>query len=132
MKKEDWAPICELFSTEEFQIYILEKSEINRQNRAKLTVAHTSGSRSFQRMLALMEKMEVLQLEHESEGRSFIEVEIFTEVLGMKASYRLEEARVEIEAMSSRQIEYEELLVKSQNGRTSNGSKKNNKNRRCN
>ncbi|KAB1213197.1 hypothetical protein CJ030_MR5G024783 [Morella rubra] len=33
------------------------------------------------------EKMEALQLQRESEGRSFTEVEIFTEVLGTKAGY---------------------------------------------
>ncbi|KAB1205923.1 hypothetical protein CJ030_MR7G016903 [Morella rubra] len=94
MKKEDWAPIYELFSTEEFQ------------------------------------------LEHESERRSFTKVQIFKDVLGMKAGYvrglgfsmqhigasssvssndlvrRLGEARVEIEEMRARQMEYEELLVR--------------------
>ncbi|KAB1209483.1 hypothetical protein CJ030_MR6G018862 [Morella rubra] len=120
MKKEDWAPICELFSTEEFQ----RRSENNLQNRVKLTVAHNSGSRSFQHTLAMMvmssiiqkesetdqnnpallykkmhanmdgvwtsvEKMKALQLEHESEGRSFIDLQIFTDVLRTKADYVL-------------------------------------------
>ncbi|KAB1203282.1 hypothetical protein CJ030_MR8G019420 [Morella rubra] len=72
------------------------------------------------------EKMEALQLQHESEGRSFTEVEIFTEVLGTKVGFvrglghsvrkvglsssvssidlarRLEEARMEIEEMRAR------------------------------
>ncbi|KAB1226620.1 hypothetical protein CJ030_MR1G027497 [Morella rubra] len=82
------------------------------------------------------EKIEALQLQHESEGRSYTEVEIFAEVLGMKAGYvrglghsvqsvgssssassidlsrRLEEARLEIKEMRARQMEYEALLVK--------------------
>ncbi|KAB1205589.1 hypothetical protein CJ030_MR7G017761 [Morella rubra] len=142
-------------------------SEINRQNRAKLTVARTSGARSFQQAQkdaetdqinpALtykkthinkdnewtsdtagehFEKMEVLQLQHESEGRLFIEVEIFTKVLGMKAGYvhglgrsmwqvglsslmssvdlaqRLEDARMEIEEMRARQKKYDELVMR--------------------
>ncbi|KAB1212953.1 hypothetical protein CJ030_MR5G001875 [Morella rubra] len=33
------------------------------------------------------EKMEALQLQYESEGKSYTEVEIFAEVLGMKAGY---------------------------------------------
>ncbi|KAB1219938.1 hypothetical protein CJ030_MR3G022839 [Morella rubra] len=33
------------------------------------------------------EKMEALQLQHESEGKSYTKVEIFTEVLGTKAGY---------------------------------------------
>ncbi|KAB1221523.1 hypothetical protein CJ030_MR2G027162 [Morella rubra] len=33
------------------------------------------------------EKMEALQLQHESEGKSYTEVEIFAEVLGTKAGY---------------------------------------------
>ncbi|KAB1207155.1 hypothetical protein CJ030_MR7G011476 [Morella rubra] len=53
------------------------------------------------------EKIEALQLQHESEGKSYTEVEIFAEVLGTKAGYvrglgrlvRLEEARLEIEEM---------------------------------
>ncbi|KAB1212555.1 hypothetical protein CJ030_MR5G006249 [Morella rubra] len=101
MKKEELAPICELFSTKEFQ-----------------------------------EKMEALQLQHEFEGRSFTKIEIFTKVLGTKASYvcdlgrsvqqvgslssllsvdlarRLEEARIEIEEMRARQEEYDELFVR--------------------
>ncbi|KAB1226838.1 hypothetical protein CJ030_MR1G012142 [Morella rubra] len=71
------------------------------------------------------EKMEAFQLQLESEGNPYTEVEIFTEVLGMKAGYmrglvrlvrsvgssssissvdffrRLEEARLEIEEMRS-------------------------------
>ncbi|KAB1220036.1 hypothetical protein CJ030_MR3G001925 [Morella rubra] len=80
--------------------------------------------------------MEALQLQHESEGKSYAEVEIFAEVLGKKAGYvcglghsiwsvgssssvssvdlsrRLEEARLQIEEMRARQLEYETLLVK--------------------
>ncbi|KAB1215435.1 hypothetical protein CJ030_MR4G010554 [Morella rubra] len=67
--------------------------------------------------------MEALRLQHESKGKSYTEVEIFAEVLGMKAGYmrglgrsvrsvgsslsassvdlsrRLEEARLQIEEM---------------------------------
>ncbi|KAB1217444.1 hypothetical protein CJ030_MR4G018359 [Morella rubra] len=73
--------------------------------------------------------MEALQLQHESEGRSFTEVEIFTDVLGMKAGYvrqvgssslmtsvdlarRLEEARMKIEEMMARQKEYNKVVLK--------------------
>ncbi|KAB1213362.1 hypothetical protein CJ030_MR5G003568 [Morella rubra] len=38
-------------------------------------------------MNKVLEKMEALQLQHEFEGRSFIEVEIFAEVLGTKVGY---------------------------------------------
>ncbi|KAB1223211.1 hypothetical protein CJ030_MR2G003168 [Morella rubra] len=63
------------------------RSAINKENRAKLKIVHTSGARSFQRARALLEKMEALQLQHESEGKSYTEVEIFAEVLGTKAGY---------------------------------------------
>ncbi|KAB1226511.1 hypothetical protein CJ030_MR1G018141 [Morella rubra] len=66
--------------------------------------------------------MEALQLQHESEGKSYTEVEIFAEVLGTKVGYvqassvdlpqKLEEARLLIEEMRARQLEYEVLLVK--------------------
>ncbi|KAB1224444.1 hypothetical protein CJ030_MR2G016333 [Morella rubra] len=63
------------------------RSAINKENRAKLKIVHTSGARSFQRARALLEKMEALQLQHELEGKSYTEVEIFAEVLGTKAGY---------------------------------------------
>ncbi|KAB1212348.1 hypothetical protein CJ030_MR5G025116 [Morella rubra] len=152
------------------QLRVVPRSAINKENRAKLKIVHTSGARSFQRARALLknpesdeispallykkthtnkdgmwtsedarenfEKMEALQLQHESEGKSYTEVEIFAEVLGTKAGYvrglgrsvrsvgssssaafvdlsgRLEEARLEIEEMRARQMEYEALLVK--------------------
>ncbi|KAB1200827.1 hypothetical protein CJ030_MR0G006186 [Morella rubra] len=83
MNKEEWTCVCDLFVSEEFQ----RRSAINKENRAKLKIVHTSGARSFQRARALLEKMEALQLQHESEGKSYTEVEIFAEVLGMKAGY---------------------------------------------
>ncbi|KAB1216094.1 hypothetical protein CJ030_MR4G027170 [Morella rubra] len=44
--------------------------------------------RSFDSMSHFrQEKMEALQLQHESEGKSYTEVEIFAEVLGTKAGY---------------------------------------------
>ncbi|KAB1219220.1 hypothetical protein CJ030_MR3G001297 [Morella rubra] len=101
MNKEEWTRVCDLFASKEFQ-----------------------------------EKIEALQLQHESEGKSYTEVEIFAEVLETKAGYvqglgrsvrsvgssssatsvdlcqRLEEARLEIEEMRARQMEYKALLVK--------------------
>ncbi|KAB1200967.1 D-xylose-proton symporter-like 3, chloroplastic [Morella rubra] len=132
------------------------RSAINKENRAKLKIVHTSGARKIQNLMRLVlryfikkthtnkdgmwtsedarknfEKMEALQLQHESEGKSYTEVEIFAEVLGTKAGYvrglgrsvrsvgssssasffdlsrRLEEARLQIEEMRARQLEYE-------------------------
>ncbi|KAB1227453.1 hypothetical protein CJ030_MR1G023811 [Morella rubra] len=64
---------------------IRRRSAINKENKAKLKIVHTSGARSFQCTRALLEKMEALQLQNESEGKSYTEVEIFAEVLGTKA-----------------------------------------------
>ncbi|KAB1226754.1 hypothetical protein CJ030_MR1G022547 [Morella rubra] len=80
MNKEEWTRVCDLFASEEFQ----RRSAINKENRAKLKIVHTSGARSFQRARALLEKMEALQLQYESEGKSYTEVEIFAEVLGFR------------------------------------------------
>ncbi|KAB1205755.1 hypothetical protein CJ030_MR7G028060 [Morella rubra] len=74
MNKEEWTRVCDLFASEEFQ----RRSAINKENRAKLKIVHTSGARSFQRTRALL----------------------------------LEEARLQIEEMRARQLEYEALLVK--------------------
>ncbi|KAB1202274.1 hypothetical protein CJ030_MR8G010108 [Morella rubra] len=152
MNKEEWTRVCDLFASEEFQ----RRSAINKENRAKLKIVHTSEVFPTRRALKIQnlmrlvlchikrtledarenfEKMEALQLQHESEGKSYTEVEIFA-VLGTKAGYvrglgrsvrsvgsssstvsvdlsrRLEEARLEIEEMRARQMEYEALLVK--------------------
>ncbi|KAB1209581.1 hypothetical protein CJ030_MR6G020531 [Morella rubra] len=72
---------------EEHMSDVRRRSAINKENRAKLKIVHTLGARSFQRARALLEKMEALQLQHESEGKSYTEVEIFAEVLGTKAGY---------------------------------------------
>ncbi|KAB1212832.1 hypothetical protein CJ030_MR5G010132 [Morella rubra] len=101
MNKEEWTRVCDLFTSEEFQ----RRSAINKENRAKLKIVHTSGARSFQRARALLknpesdeisaallykkthtnkdgmwtsedarenfEKMEALQLQYESKGKSY-------------------------------------------------------------
>ncbi|KAB1215284.1 hypothetical protein CJ030_MR4G012555 [Morella rubra] len=45
MNKEEWTCVCDLFASEEFQ----RRSAINKENRAKLKIVHTSGARFFQR-----------------------------------------------------------------------------------
>ncbi|KAB1225150.1 hypothetical protein CJ030_MR1G006433 [Morella rubra] len=143
MNKEEWTRVCDLFASEEFQ----RRSAINKENRAKLKIVHTSGARSFQCTRALLknpesdeispallykkmhtnkdgmwtsedarenfEKMEALQLQYESEGKSYTEVEISLRCWGRKrVTCELEEARFQIEEMRARQLEYEALLVK--------------------
>ncbi|KAB1213387.1 hypothetical protein CJ030_MR5G003543 [Morella rubra] len=54
MNKEEWTRVCDLFASEEFQ----RRSAINKENRAKLKIVHTSGARSFQRMRALLKNPE--------------------------------------------------------------------------
>ncbi|KAB1202701.1 hypothetical protein CJ030_MR8G022759 [Morella rubra] len=40
MNKEEWTRVCDLFASEEFQ----RRSAINKENRAKLKIVHTSGA----------------------------------------------------------------------------------------
>ncbi|KAB1212345.1 hypothetical protein CJ030_MR5G025113 [Morella rubra] len=54
MNKEEWTRVCDLFASEEFQ----RRSAINKENRAKLKIVHTSGARSFQRARALLKNPE--------------------------------------------------------------------------
>ncbi|KAB1215288.1 hypothetical protein CJ030_MR4G012559 [Morella rubra] len=42
MNKEEWTRVCDLFASEEFQ----RRSAINKENRAKLKIVHTSGKNS--------------------------------------------------------------------------------------
>ncbi|KAB1219836.1 hypothetical protein CJ030_MR3G009478 [Morella rubra] len=83
MNKEEWTRVCDLFVSEEFQ----RRSAINKENRAKLKIVHTSESEVFPTRESVVKKMEVLQLQYKSEGKSYTEVEIFAEVLGTKAGY---------------------------------------------
>ncbi|KAB1213476.1 hypothetical protein CJ030_MR5G003454 [Morella rubra] len=127
MNKEEWTRVCDLFASEEFQ----RRSAINKENRAKLKIVHTSGARSFQRMRALLKNPESDEISpallykkmhtnkdgmwtSEDARENFEKME----ALGTKAGYvrglgrSLEEARLEIEEMRARQLEYEVLLVK--------------------
>ncbi|KAB1217446.1 hypothetical protein CJ030_MR4G018357 [Morella rubra] len=52
MNKEKWTQVYDLLESVEFQ----RRSAINRENRAKLKIVHTSGARSFQRTRALLKK----------------------------------------------------------------------------
>ncbi|KAB1218831.1 hypothetical protein CJ030_MR3G007330 [Morella rubra] len=147
------------------------RSAINKENRAKLKIVHTSGARSFQRTRALLKNPESDEIspallykkthtnkdgmwtsedarENFEKMEALVAVRVrgkvihrsgdFAEVLGTKAGYvrglgrsvrsvgssssvssvdlsrRLEEARLQIEEMRARQLEYEALLVKGQ------------------
>ncbi|KAB1219710.1 hypothetical protein CJ030_MR3G019163 [Morella rubra] len=83
INKEEQTRVCDLFASKEFQ----RRRTINRENRAKLKIVHTLGARSFQHARALLEKMEVLQLQYESEGKPYTVVEIFAQVLRTKVGY---------------------------------------------
>ncbi|KAB1224389.1 hypothetical protein CJ030_MR2G019402 [Morella rubra] len=76
MNKEEWTRVCDLFASEEFQ----RRSAINKENRAKLKI----------------EKMEALQLQHESEGKSYTKwrssLRCWDES-GLRARYGAEDAR---------------------------------------
>ncbi|KAB1200850.1 hypothetical protein CJ030_MR0G006134 [Morella rubra] len=81
MNKEEWTRVYDLFVNEEFQ----RRSAINKENRAKLKIVHTSGARSFQRVRALLvRKNGGVTVAARVEGKSYTEVEIFAEVLGTK------------------------------------------------
>ncbi|KAB1220353.1 hypothetical protein CJ030_MR3G009813 [Morella rubra] len=82
MNKEEWTRVCDLFASEEFQ----RRSAINKENRAKLKIVHTS-ERGLSNRESVVRKNGALQLQYESEGKSYTEVEIFVEVLGTKAGY---------------------------------------------
>ncbi|KAB1228323.1 hypothetical protein CJ030_MR6G010347 [Morella rubra] len=117
MNKEDWTRVCDLFVSEEFQKNP-ESDEISFVLLYKKTHTNKDGMWTSEDARENFEKMEALQLQHESEGKSYTEVEIFAEVLGTKARLRarfrpfstIGEAR--LEEMRARQMEYEALLVK--------------------
>ncbi|KAB1223344.1 hypothetical protein CJ030_MR2G028939 [Morella rubra] len=125
---------------------VLRRSAINKENRAKLKIVHTSGARSFQRARALLKNPE----SDEISLRCFIKRRILIRMAcghqkmhekilkkwkrySCSTSQReshtpkwrfreyrplicpeLEEARLQIEEMRARQLEYEALLVKGQ------------------
>ncbi|KAB1220013.1 hypothetical protein CJ030_MR3G018317 [Morella rubra] len=108
MNKEEWTRVCDLFASEEFQ----RRSAINKENRAKLKIVHTSGARSFQRARALLKNPESDEI-----SAALLYKKMHTNKDGMWTSEDarenfLEEARLQIEEMRARQLEYEALLVK--------------------
>ncbi|KAB1216038.1 hypothetical protein CJ030_MR4G022481 [Morella rubra] len=123
MNKEEWTHVCDLFTSEEFQ----RRSAINKENRAKLKIVHTSGARK---------KWKCYSCSTSQRESHTLKWRFFAEVLGTKAGYvrglgcsvrsvgssssvsfvdlsrKLEEARLQIEEMRARQLEYEALLIK--------------------
>ncbi|KAB1212915.1 hypothetical protein CJ030_MR5G010215 [Morella rubra] len=86
MNKEEWTRVCDLFASEEFQKNP-ESDEISPALLYKKTHTNKDGMWTSEDARKNFEKMEALQLQHESEGKSYTEVEIFAEVLGTKAGY---------------------------------------------
>ncbi|KAB1227119.1 hypothetical protein CJ030_MR1G001052 [Morella rubra] len=92
---ENWIACCELFSQPSYQ----ERSRINTNNRAKLKVHHTGGSRPFvwhrkklqgprlehQQLQIYIEKMVEIQSQSTIESGAPKDVDIFTQVLGTKS-----------------------------------------------
>ncbi|KAF2289229.1 hypothetical protein GH714_030900 [Hevea brasiliensis] len=54
MKAEDWAKLCGRFESEEFKV----RSVANKNNRDKLEVSHTSGSKSYCQRIFEMELLD--------------------------------------------------------------------------
>ncbi|KAB1215741.1 hypothetical protein CJ030_MR4G020429 [Morella rubra] len=117
MNKEEWTRVCDLFASEEFQrrsainkenraklkiVHTLgarsfqrtrallknpESDEISAALLYKKTHTNKDGMWTSEDARKFFEKMEALQLQYKSEGKSYTEVEIFAEVLGTKAGY---------------------------------------------
>ncbi|KAB1222737.1 hypothetical protein CJ030_MR2G026831 [Morella rubra] len=81
--EEQWKELCDLFTSEAF----MKRSEQNKKNRSKLTVNHAAGSRSFQRTRACMERMDAFQRKCDLEGKTYTEIEVYSEILGKKSGY---------------------------------------------
>ncbi|KAB1215928.1 hypothetical protein CJ030_MR4G028702 [Morella rubra] len=134
MNKEEWTCVCDLFASEEFQ----KNPESDEISPALLYKKHIliRMACGHQKMHEKILKKWKCYSCTRVRGKVIHKVEIFTEVLGTKAGYvrglgrsvrsigssssvssvdlsqRLEEARLEIEEMRARQLEYEALLVK--------------------
>ncbi|KAB1200282.1 hypothetical protein CJ030_MR0G007682 [Morella rubra] len=126
MNKEEWTCVYDLFANEEFQ----RRSAINKENRAKLKIVHTSGARSSNTKKWRCYSCNTSQRESHTPkwrsslrlgtkagyvrglGRSVRSVGSSSSASSVDLSRRLEEARLQIEEMRARQLEYEALLVK--------------------
>ncbi|KAB1227071.1 hypothetical protein CJ030_MR1G009580 [Morella rubra] len=88
------------------------RSAINKENRAKLKIVYTSGVRSFQRARALLKNPESDEI---SAALLYKKTHTNKDDMWTSEDARenfLEEARLQIEEMRARQLEYEALLVK--------------------
>ncbi|KAB1209582.1 hypothetical protein CJ030_MR6G020532 [Morella rubra] len=108
--EEQWKELCDLFTSEAF----MKQSEQNKKNRSKLTVNHAAGSRSFQRTRACMKNQESgninpaelykknytnkdgiwtsegareIYRQCDLEGKTYTEIEVYSEILGKKSGY---------------------------------------------
>ncbi|KAB1226340.1 hypothetical protein CJ030_MR1G002810 [Morella rubra] len=108
--KEQWKELCDLFTSEAF----MKQSEQNKKNRSKLTVNHAAGSRSFQCTRACMKNQESSNInpvelykknytnkdgiwtsegareiyrQCDLEGKTYTEIEVYSEILGKKSGY---------------------------------------------
>ncbi|KAB1209723.1 hypothetical protein CJ030_MR6G000179 [Morella rubra] len=95
MNKEEWTRVCDLFASEEFQ----RRSAINKENRAKLKIVHTSGARSFQRTRALLKNPKSDEI-----SVALLYKKTHTNKDGMWTS---EDARENFEKMEVLQLQYE-------------------------
>ncbi|KAB1216180.1 hypothetical protein CJ030_MR4G029097 [Morella rubra] len=105
MNKEEWTRVCDLFASEEFQ----RRSAINKENRAKLKIVHTL-ERGLSNARALLKNPESDEI-----SPALLYKKTHTNKDGMWTSEDAREnfeARLEIEEMRARQMEYEALLVK--------------------
>ncbi|KAB1206402.1 putative S-adenosylmethionine-dependent methyltransferase At5g38100 [Morella rubra] len=106
MNKEEWTRVCDLFASEEFQ----RRSAINKENRAKLKIVHTSGARSFQRARALLRSdMEQTMREHTDDGGAATEAaDADDELMQMMQRKKDEEHRKMMEEQQRTLVEQQE------------------------
>ncbi|KAB1216199.1 hypothetical protein CJ030_MR4G029078 [Morella rubra] len=93
---------CDLFASEEFQ----RRSAINKENRAKLKIVHTSGARSFQRE-SVVSKLEEARLEIEEMRARQMEYE----ALLVKRSDMEQTMREHLQMMEEQQRKKDEELM---------------------
>ncbi|KAB1201636.1 hypothetical protein CJ030_MR0G002164 [Morella rubra] len=112
LNKEELTCVCDLFASEEFQKNP-ESDEISTVLLYKKTHTNKDGMWTLEDARENFEKMEALQLQYESEESHTPKWRFSLRCWGRKrVTCEVGEARLQIEEMRARQLEYEALLVK--------------------
>ncbi|KAB1220225.1 hypothetical protein CJ030_MR3G017049 [Morella rubra] len=118
--EEQWKELCDLFTSEAF-MKNQESGNINPAELYKKNYTNKDGIWTSEGAREIYERMDAFQRQCDLEGKTYTEIEVYSEILGKKSGYvrglgrahQLAKARDEIEAMrAAREKDLQEFAKK--------------------